>query len=363
MFWQVVYQIVGLVVAGLRCMSLTPDEKDLEILLLRQQLMIVRRKQKRGPTISRLEKLLLMTLVDRISTIEGQARSKISQLVLLFKPDTILRWHRELVKRKWTYQSKLQQGGRPPLSGEIEERIVRLYRENRWGAGKIQGELQKLGYRVSEPTKLKVLKAHNLPNYPDRDRTTTWQAFLGQYGEYMLACDFFTVETLCLHTYYVLFFIEIGTRRIHISGATTNPNAQWVTQQARQLLWKLEDNNQEMRYLIHDRDGKFGRNFDAVFRSANIKVIKTPVRAPNANAYAERWIRSIREECLDRIIVLNQNHLMHVLKEYETYYNEARPHQGIHQAIPVPHRFESRDGPIQRRKILGGLLNDYHRAA
>ncbi|GAC1613248.1 MAG: integrase core domain-containing protein [Herpetosiphon sp.] len=179
----------------------------------------------------------------------------------------------------------------------------------------------------------------------------------------MLACDFFTVETAWLKTLYVLFFIEIGSRRVHFAGCTTSPTAGWVAQQARQVSWQIQDSVAPVRFLIHDRDTKFPAAFDAVFTTEQVKIIRTPVRAPNANAYAERWIRSIREECLDKVIILNERHLHRVLTTYVDYFNHARPHQGLDQRCPIPVKSTVRDGPIERRDLLGGVLHDYYRRA
>jgi putative transposase len=185
---------------------------------------------------------------------------------------------------------------------------------------------------------------------------------LSQHQQQLLACDFFTVETLTLQTLYGLFFIEIGTRRIHLAGCTIHPTAAWVTQQARQLVWKLQKEGKGMRFLLHDRDAKFSTSFDTVFAAEDIEVILTPYRAPNANAYAERWIRSMREECLDHLLIFNERHLDHVLREYSQYYNHARPHQGIGQEIPESAKDHPGEGPVQRRDVLGGLIHDYYRA-
>jgi len=179
----------------------------------------------------------------------------------------------------------------------------------------------------------------------------------------VVACDFFTVETAWLKTVYVLFFIELGSRRVHLAGCTTNPTNAWVTQQARQLSCKIQDSSLPVRFLIHDRDTKFPVAFDTVFRSEDVTIIRTPVRAPNANAFAERWVRSVREECLDRIVIIGEGHLRRVLTAYVEYYNQARPHQGIDQQCPVRLVGAARDGPVKRRDILGGLLHDYYRCA
>ena len=181
------------------------------------------------------------------------------------------------------------------------------------------------------------------------------------YKDQILACDFFTIETICLQTIYVLFFIELGTRRIHFAGCTEKPDAVWVTQQARQLIWDLDDSNQTFRFLIHDHDTQFSSRFDNVFFSESINIIHTPFQAPKASAFAERWVRSAREECLDHILIINQNHLRRVLSEYVDYYNRHRPHQGIDQQFPISGPRHNRNGPVRRRNILGGIIHDYYR--
>jgi len=169
------------------------------------------------------------------------------------------------------------------------------------------------------------------------------------------------VETIGLKTIYVLFFIELGTRRVHLAGCTANPNTTWVTQQARQLIWELEEESQDKAYLIRDNDKKFPAAFDAVFTSQGIEFVKTPYQAPQANAFAERWVRSVRGECLDHILIVNERHLRRVLQEYVKYYNQARPHQGIYQRFPISNPEQSSEGPVCRRNILGGIIHDYFR--
>jgi transposase InsO family protein len=178
-----------------------------------------------------------------------------------------------------------------------------------------------------------------------------------------LACDFFTVETLFLQTLYVLIFVEIGTRRVHFAGCTPHPDNAWVTQQARQAMWELEDCEPAIRFLIRDNDKKFTDAFDRVFRSEGIDVIPTPVRAPNANAFAERWIRSVREECLNKLLIINQAHLRRVMCEYIAFFNTARPHQGLDQRIPVPKLDLENTGPVRSRAVLDGIIHDYYRDA
>ena len=338
-------------------------DNDVKILLLRQQLRMLQRTQPRPPRISRWEKLALLVLVSKLTMLTTSARARLGQVVLLFKPDTLLKWHRELVRRKWTF-SKGTPRGRPPIGPDLQALILRLAKENpTWGYGKLEGELSKLGYDIGRSTIRDVLKRKCVPPAPERGKHgSSWRTFLAHYKDEIVACDFFTVETAWLQTLYVLFFIELGSRRVHLAGCTTSPTSAWVTQQARHLSWQIQDGNLPIRFLIHDRDTKFPAAFDMVFTSEDVTIIRTPVQAPNANAFAERWIRSVREACLDRILILGERHLQQVLTAYGDYYNHARPHQGIDQQCPVPlQRSTARDGPIERRDILGGVLYDYHR--
>ena len=335
-------------------------DKDLEIALLRQQLRIVARGQTRGPSIPRWQKLTLAILASRLKNV----REALHADALLFKPATLLRWHRELVRWKWTFKTQ-RKPGRPKIDPELESLIVKLVKENpSFGHGKLQGELKKLGYKVCKNTIKNVMKRRDLPPAPERsNKGLSWQRFLSHYQDQILACDFFTVETAWLNTIYVLFFIELKTRRIYFVGCTTHPGSAWVTQQARQLLWSLEDREPSIKYLIHDRDTKFSPSFDIVFASERIEHILTPYQAPNANAFAERWVRSVREECLDHLLILNETHLRQVLEEYVNYFNTRRPHQGIDQEAPAGLDPPDIDQPIRCRKVLGGIIHDYYRAA
>jgi putative transposase len=329
-----------------------------ELLLLRQQLRLYERQATR-PRPSRWEKVVLATLAARLPDL--------SQVCLVFTPATLLRWHREIARRRWTFDNR-PKGGRRPVPAACVEIIVRLARENpRWGYGTLQGELLKLGHRVSCSTIKRILRQHGLPPAPERG-TSTWRAFLGHYREYTIACDFFTVDTLFLTRLYVLFFIQLGSRRVHLAGCTATPDAAWVVQQARQFAWHVQDGEpRAVRFLIHDRDGKFPGSFDTVFQAEGIAVIKTPAQAPNANAVAERVIRSIRAECLDRLLILSWAHLTFVLRHYVAYYNHRRPHQGLGQALPVPlapvPSAPAASEQVTCRPVLGGLIHDYAVAA
>jgi len=335
------------------------QDRALEVLMLRQQLRIALRQAPSTPRLSRWEKITLAALGTRCRDLAGA--------LVLVKPATVLRWHREIVRRKWTCGNTAKLG-RPVTLAATVELIARLARENRaWGYGKIQGELLKVGHRVSRATIKRVLRRYALPPAPRRGHTT-WRAFLAQHREQIRACDFFTVDTLFLQRLYVLFFIELGSRRLHFAGCTAHPTAAWVTQQARQLAWTLQDaDGQPCRFLIRDRDGKFPASFDRVFAAEGVAVVKTPPRTPKANAVAERVVRSLRAECLDQVLISNQAHLRAVLAEYAAYYNHRRPHQSRDQGPPVPRAAAptrpAAPAQIRCRPVLGGLINDYDVAA
>jgi transposase InsO family protein len=259
-------------------------------------------------------------------------------------PTTLLRWHRRLVARRWTYPGRV---GRPPIGGEVRELVLRLARENpRWGYQRIVGELRGLG--------------------PASERAgISWREFLRAPAHGMLAVDFFTVETVSLQRLYVLFFIELGSRRVHLAGCTTNPSGAWVTQQARQLAWVLAESSTSVRFLIRDRDTKFTRDFDIVFRSDGVEIVRTPVRAPKANAVAERFVRTVRAECLDWLLILNRRHLERVLRIFVDHYNGHRPHRALNLVPPDQERptlrvaTPSRSDRVERRDRLGGLIHEY----
>jgi transposase InsO family protein len=276
-------------------------------------------------------------------------------------PQTLLRWHRVLVRRKWTYRRR--GSGRPPLDPEKADLILRLARENpRWGCVRIQGALRKLGIRVGASTIRRILRRAGLGPAPRRTGPT-WSEFLRAQSRGVLACDFFTVETVFLRTLYVLFFIELSTRRVHVAGTTSGPDSAWVTQQARNLsiTGRLEDKHA----LLRDRDSKFSGPFDEVLRTEGLTVVKTPIRAPRANAVAERWVGSVRRECLDHILIFGQRHLERVLVAYALHYNRARPHRSLdlYPPDPAPATQAAVGMPIRRRDVLGGLIHEYQRAA
>jgi putative transposase len=311
MGWFILKHIFSTLLAIVNVRRLSDQEKDLEILVLRQQLSILQRKLNHPIKPSKIEKLTLAVLTTKFKQTTRQTANQLRDVMRIFEPETVLRWQsfprtigdRELVRRKWTYPNK-NKGGRPSISKETESLILRLARENsRLGYGKIAGELLKLGFQVSLTTVRNVLDRCGIQPASVRNGSIGWRHLMIHYKEQILACDFFTVETVFLQTIYVLFFIELGSRRVHFASITTNPNQIWVTQQARQLVWELSDREEPLRFLIHDNDSSFCPAFDTVFESEGFHVIPTPVRAPNANAFSERWVRTVREECLDYILI------------------------------------------------------------
>lgn len=276
----------------------------------------------------------------------------------LVTPATLLRWHRRLVARRWTYLGRI---GRPPVGGEVRELVLRLARENpRWGYQRIAGEINGLGLRVSTTVR-KILREEGIGPGDERPGLS-WRSFLRQQAASMLAVDFFTVETISLRRLYVIFFIELGNRRVHLAGCTANPTGAWVTQQARQFAWTPQDQQPRFRYLIRDRDSKYTRDFDAVFASEGIKSIKTPVRAPKANAFAERFVGTVRRECLDWLLIVNRSHLEYVLRVFIGHYNAHRPDRSLDLVPPTPIGPEHSIGPIRDLKrcdLLGGLIHEY----
>jgi transposase InsO family protein len=326
--------------------------KDVELIVLWHQLAVLGRQTGR-PSLRPADRAFLSAL-SRILLVPHRRGFFVT-------PATLFCWHRELVRRKW--DQPMRSGGRPALDAEIGELVVRFARENpRWGYLRIAGELRKLDLLVSASTVRRLLSRAGLEPAPRRSGPS-WRLFLRQQASTILACDFFTVETVTLRRFYVLFFIELGSRRVHLAGCTRNPTGAWVTQQARNLAFSgaLE----RTRFLIRDRDSKFSGAFDQVFRSEGIAVIRTPIRAPRANAFAERFVGTVRAECLDWLLILGRRHLEQVLRAYARHYNRERPHRGLALAPPNPAVAprSSTDQDIRRRDRLGGLIHEYYRAA
>jgi putative transposase len=331
--------------------------KDLEILVLRHQLRVLRRKTGRPKFTAR--DWILLAAASRVLPRPRWAST------FLVTPQTLLRWHRTLVQRKWTY-GKERSPGRPPVDPQTAELILRMAGENaRWGCMRIRGELRKLGIRVGATTIRTLLRRHRLGPAPRRSGPS-WAQFLRAQAEGVIGCDFFTVETIWLQTLHVLFFIQLSTRRVVLAGVTAHPDSAWVTQQARNAAMDLNDRGVSVRFLLRDHDAKFTRSFDDVFRSEGGQMLRTPIRAPKANAYAERWVQTVRAECLDWTLVLGRRHLQWLLRRYICHYNEQRPHRSL--ALAVPEAREPRSPQVdprevRRRDVLGGLIYEYHEVA
>jgi putative transposase len=326
--------------------------KEVEILVLRHELAVLRRQATR-PQLTRADRALLALL--------SRSLSRAAWTNFSVKPETLLRWHRQLVARRWTCRHR--RPGRPPLDSSLRALILRLARENpHWGYRRIAGELKGVAIVVSATSVRKVLLEHELRPAPRRMHSS-WRSFLRAQAASVLACDFLTVETAFLHRIYVLFFISLATRRIEYVACRPNPDGRWVAQQARNLLMKL-GSERPFRFLIHDRDAKFSRASDEVFRTEGVKVILTPVQAPNANAFAERWVRTLRTDCLDRILILGRRHLEHVLHVYQRHYDAHRPHRALHLAPPDGRTTRPPDATarLRRRDLLGGLIHEYKAA-
>jgi putative transposase len=351
------YLIFVRLVGWMALLARSAASKDAELLVLRQEVAVLRRQNPR-PRLDWADRLVLAALARLLSRSARRSR--------LVTPETLLRWHRRLVRRRWTYPAK---GGRPPVDAELAALIEQMTRENPgWGYKRIQGELLGLGHRVGASTVRRVLKRLRIPPAPRRSRLG-WRQFLRTQAATMLACDFFHVDcAVTLRRIYVFFVIEVDTRRVHVLGVTAHPDGAWTVQQARNLLMDLGERAARFRFMIRDRAGQFTEAFDAALAGAGIEVVKIPPRSPRANAYAERWVRTVRSEVTDRMLITGPRHLRAVLEEYVGHYNRHRPHRsrnlrppdssGI--TVPVADLATAR---IRRRKVLGGLIHEYHRAA
>jgi putative transposase len=349
-----VYLMLVRMLSWLALLARSDTAKDVEILTLPHEVAVLRRTNPR-PTLTWLDRAVLSAVSRLLPPPLRQLR--------LVSPRTLLRWHAQLVAHRWTYPHR--RPGRPPTAAPIRALVLRMARENpRWGYRRIQGELNGLGHPVAASTVWKILKEAGLDPAPRRSGPTL-RKFLTAQAHAILAVDFAHVDTVFLRRLYVLVVIEHDRRRVHIAGITAHPTGDWVTQQVRNLLMDLGDRADRLRFLIRDRDSKFTTAFDAVFASADICIIRTPVRAPCANAIAERFIGTLRRECLDHLLITGPRHLAAVLREYTQHYNAHRPPRSLHQRPP---KGGSRPRPAVvirplRRDRLGGLLHEYVQVA
>jgi transposase InsO family protein len=352
---RLLYLVFVRLCGWLALLSRSSASKDAELLVLRHEVAVLRRANCR-PRLDWADRAVLAAL---IRLLPGRLRAH-----RLITPGTVLRWHRRLVARKWTCPHRT---GRPPVSAEIAALIERLVTENNgWGYQRIQGELLKLGHRVSASTIRRVLRALKIPPAPQRNTDTTWRKFLRTQAATMLATDFFHVDcAVTLQRLYCLFVMEVASRYVHILGITANPDGAWTVQQIRNLLMDLGDRAVSFRFLVRDRAGQFTASFDAVLADAGIEAVKIPPRSPRANCYAERFVLTARTEVTDRMLIFGERHLRTILAQYAAHYNGRRPHRGRQLRPPRP------DHPvadlsrkwIQRGPVLGGLVNEYERAA
>ncbi|MER5845112.1 integrase core domain-containing protein [Streptomyces prasinus] len=347
----------------LRLLPMSDREKDVEILALRHQLLILQR-QVAKPAFTDTDRVVLAGLFHHLP------REKLHHLLLLVRPDTILRWHRNLLKQRHAATCAPKRRGRPPTVRSIRALVLRLARENSsWGYRRIHGELAALGIKVAASAVWEILREHGIPPAPER-QSTTWAAFLRSQADALLACDLFETRTLTGARMYAFAVIEHSTRRIRILGATAHPTGEWIVQLGRNLVMDLEDAGSRARFLIRDRDAKFTAAFDALLADAGLKVITTGIRIPWMNSLMERWIQTCRRELLDRTLIWNQSHLLYALREFETFYNEHRPHRTLKQAAPLRALPEPINVPahirhmkVPRRDRLGGTLHEYWNAA
>jgi putative transposase len=328
--------------------------KDAELLVLRHEVAVLRRQVVR-PRFDWADRAVLAGLSRLLPRSVWRGR--------LVQPTTLLRWHRDLVRRQWAYPHRR---GRPTVTAELRQLVLRMAKENpTWGYRRVHGELCRLGYKIGASTVWSILQRAGVDPAPQRS-AVSWRQFLRAQAKGVLAVDFFTVDTVFLKRLYVLFVIEVASRRVHVLGVTAHPSGEWVAQQARNLFMTLDDRVGQFRFLVRDRDAKFTTAFDAVFVAEAMEVLRTPVRAPQANAYAERWVGTVRREVLDRMLVVGGRQLQAVLAEYVDHYNGHRPHRALGQAPPLgpaepPVILTSRT--ILRRDRVGGLIHEYAQVA
>jgi putative transposase len=320
---RLLYLIFTRIAGWLVLLARSTASRDAELLVLRHEVAVLRRGNPR-PRLDWADRAVLAALIRLLPKPLTNHR--------LVTPATVLRWHRRLIAKRWTYPSNT---GRPPLPDEVAALVERLARDNTsWGYQRIQGELRKLGHRVAASTIRRILKKARIPPAPQRGGDLSWRQFLRAQASTALAVDFFHVDTVTLRRIYVLFALEIETRYVHILGVTTNPDGPWTVQQARNLLIDLGERVDQFRFLIRDRAGQFTDAFDTVLTDAGVTVCKIPPRSPRANAYAERFVLTARSEVTDRMLIFSERHLRRTLGEYVRHYNGRRPHRALRLQAP-----------------------------
>src|SRR5450755_1889768 len=334
--------------------------KTAEILILRHQLAVLQRRQPRRPKLTWADRALLVTLLGVIPKARRQRQR------LLVTPDTILRWHRDIVRRRWAARSMRGKTGRPATRQNIKALVLRLARENPGrGYRRIHGELVGLGVNMAASTAWEILKNAGIDPAPRRT-APTWSQFLRSQADAILACDFLTADLLDGTHAYVLAAIEHATRRVRILGVTLHPTGEWTAQQARNLLMDLGEQAHRVKFMIRDRGSNFTAAFDAVLADTGIRTVLCNVRTPRMNAIAERWIGGCRRELLNRTLVWNQAHLRRILREYESHHNQHRPHRSLHGAAPLkplPEPVDLGQHRVRRHTRVGGLINEYRLVA
>jgi transposase InsO family protein len=352
---RLIYLVFCRIAGWLALLARTSAAKDVEILVLRHENAVLRRQNPK-PRLDWADRAVLATLIRLLPRALTAHR--------LVTPTTVMRWHRRLVARHWTYPHRT---GRPPIDPAIASLVEQMARDNPgWGYQRIQGELLGLGHRVGASTIRRILKRLRIPPAPARRDHTTWRRFLSTQASTMLACDFFHVDcAVTLQRLYVFFVVEVGSRYVHILGVTTNPDGAWTTQQARNLLMDLGEQTEQFKVLVRDRAGQFTAAFDAVLADAGITVCKIPPQSPRANAYAERFVLTARTEVTDRMLIFGERHLRRVLDEYARHYNGRRPHRALQLRPPRSDRsvVDLTHERIRRKPVLGGLITEYERAA
>jgi hypothetical protein len=340
-----------------------------EELLLRNEYLaaenkILRSKLENTIRFNNEERILLAKIGKRLGI------KALKDIACIVRPETIMKWYRNLVAQKFDGSSNRKKAGQPKTDKEIEEHVIRFAQENpSWGYDRIQGALSNLGYDISDQTVGNILKRNGIHSAPQREQDLTWSEFIQAHKDVLAACDFFTAEVLTpvgLITYYVLFFIHLGSRKVYIAGATPNPDENWMKQIARNITMADIGFLFGCRYLIHDRDTKFCKSFDGILKSVGIKPIRLPAKSPNLNAYAERWVLSVKSECFSKLLFFGKQSLRRALNEYLVHYHEERNHQGKGNVLLFPssdYNPSRKAGTIKCKKRFNGMLKYYFRKA